>query len=116
MHSTMIPTAEGYEFLTWVRNDGFFSDFVTQQHVPVGHRVHLESSVHLQSVQEQFNILHTCFLFIKYLDGFRDDHACINCYDIMIHATGFYILLLSFSHMSGLNVILREFFSEGVLS
>src|SRR5690349_12098287 len=61
MHNTIIPTAEGYEFLTRFRNDGDFSDCVeTQQQVPVGHMVHLESSVHLQSAHEQFcNILYT---------------------------------------------------------
>ena len=69
IHNTIIPTAEGYEFLTWLRNDGDFSNLVeTQQHVPVEHTVHLESSVHLQSVHEQFsNVQYTHFLLIKYL-------------------------------------------------
>ena len=26
IHNTIIPTADGYEFLTWFRNDGDFSD------------------------------------------------------------------------------------------
>lgn len=68
IHNTIIPTADGYEFLTWFRNDEDFSDLVeTQQHVPVGQTVHLESSVHLQSVQEQFNMQYTAFLLIKYM-------------------------------------------------
>lgn len=54
IHKTIIPTAEGYDFLTWAQNDGD-SIFISgaQQHVPVGQISHMEFSVHLQSTQEQ---------------------------------------------------------------
>jgi len=58
IHKTIIPTAEGYDFLTWAENEGnFILNSEAQQHVPVGQISHMESSVHLQSVHEQFFIV-----------------------------------------------------------
>ncbi len=56
MHSTIIPTAEGYDFLTWLKKnvDFFISGVEMQQHTPVGQISHMESSVHLQSTHKQF--------------------------------------------------------------
>jgi len=62
MHKTIIPTAEGYDFLNWLKNndDFFICGDEAQQHVPVGQISHMESSVHLQSVHEQFcNVSYT---------------------------------------------------------
>ena len=56
MHETIIPTAEGYDLLTWVKKEGdFILNSEAQQHVPVGQITHIESSVHLQSTHEQFS-------------------------------------------------------------
>lgn len=48
IHKTIMPTADGYDFLTWTQNEGVFILISeAQQHVPVGHISHMESSVHL---------------------------------------------------------------------
>ena len=57
IHRTIIPTAEGYDFLNWLKKnvDFFICGTGAQQHVPAVQRIQFESSVHLQLVHEQFN-------------------------------------------------------------
>jgi len=53
----MIPTAEGYDFLTWAENEGnFILNSEAQQHFPAVQGMQFESSVHTQSAHEQFFI------------------------------------------------------------
>ena len=56
IHKTIIPTAEGYDLLIWLKkNVDFFIGVVTQQHVPVGQIS--QSSVHIQSAEQFGNMV-----------------------------------------------------------